>query len=104
MASTDDYGMAYGVSVLTTTGELRFVTNPWLPVAGENVIEWRPYDGDVETVTVESDGDAFVHQTRLVERCVADGRTEAPRPSPRLGDSLEIMGFLTEWEAACLND
>jgi len=102
VASTDDYGMAFNVGVLTTTGEVGFATNPWLPTDGDNVIEWLPYDGDVESINVTSDGDAFDHQIRLVERCVAEGRTEAPRPSPRLHDSLEIMGFLTEWEAACL--
>ena len=102
VASTDDYGMAFNVGVLTTTGEVRFATNPWLSTAGDNVIEWLPYDSDVESINVTSDGDAFDHQIRLVERCVAEGRTEALRPSPRLRDSLEIMGFLTEWEAVCL--
>ena len=81
---------------------MRFATNPWLSTAGDNVIEWLPHDSDVESINVTSDGDAFDHQIRLVERCVAEGRTEALRPSPRLRDSLEIMGFLTEWEAVCL--
>ena len=102
VASTGDYGMAFNVGVLTTTGEMRFATNPWLPTAGDNLIEWVPYDGDAESIIVTSDGDAFDHQIRLVERCVADGRTEAPRPSPRLRDPLEIMGFLIEWETVCL--
>lgn len=102
LSSTDDYGMAHDATILTTTGELRFITNPWLPVAGENLLRWTPYDGEPETITVTSDGDAFVHQTRLVERCIAAGRTQAPRPSPRLDDSLEIMELLTEWEARCL--
>ena len=104
VASTDDHGMAFNVGVLSTTGEMRFATNPWLSTAGDNVIEWLPYDGDVESINVTSDGDAFDHQIRLVERCVTEGRAEALRPSPRLRDSLEIMGFLTEWEAVCLAD
>ena len=102
LASTDDYGMAYDATILTTTGELRFVTNPWLPAAGDNILRWTPYDGEPETITVATDADAFLHQTRLVERCLAAGLTEAPRPSPRLRDSLEIMELLTEWEARCL--
>ena len=64
LASTDDYGMAFDFTVLTTTGELRFLTNPWLPIAGDNQIQWTPYDGEPETITVTSDGDAFIHQTR----------------------------------------
>ena len=102
LSSTDDYGMAFDFTVHTTTGELRFLTNPWLPIAGDNQIQWTPYDGEPETISVTSDGDAFIHQTRLVERCLAEGRTEAPRPSPRLHDSLEIMSLLAEWEAAAL--
>ena len=103
LASTDDYGMAYDATILTTTGELRFVTNPWLPAAGDNILRWTPYDGEPETITVAADADAFLHQTRLVERCLAAGLTEAPRPSPRLRDSLEIMELLTEWESRCLS-
>ena len=102
LSSTDDYGMGFDVTVSTTTGELRFITNPWLPIAGDNLLQWTPYDGDPETITVTSDADAFVHQTRLVERCLAEGQTQAPRPSPRLRDSLEIMSLLTESEADCL--
>ena len=49
-----------------------------------------------------SEHDAFFHQTKLVERCVTAGQTEADRPSPRLADSLEIMELLTTWEALCL--
>ncbi|MEM9464798.1 MAG: Gfo/Idh/MocA family oxidoreductase [Actinomycetota bacterium] len=101
LSSSDDYGMAFDVTVLTTTGELRFLTNPWLPVAGDNQLRWTPYDGAPETFAVTSDGDGFIHQVRLVERAIAAGRTEVERPSPRLGDSLEIMSLLTEWEAAC---
>ena len=102
LSSTDDYGMAHDFTVLTTTGELRFETNPWLPEAGENRLRWTPYDGEPETIAVSGGGgDAFVHQVRLVERCLAEGRTEAPRPSPRLRDSVEIMELLTDWEAAC---
>lgn len=101
LASTDDYGMAYDFTVLTTTGELRFVTNPWLPDAAENQLRWTPYDGEPETISVAGDGDAFLHQVRMIERCVAEARLEATRPSPRLHDSIEVMELLTEWEAAC---
>jgi len=94
--------MAFNAGVPTASGEVRFTTNPWLPTAGDNVTEWLPYDGDVEPIIVRSDGGAFDRQIRLVERCVGGGRTEARRPSPRLHDSLEIMGFLTEWETVCL--
>jgi predicted dehydrogenase len=102
LSSTDDYGMTHSFSVLTTTGELRFNTNPWLPLAGANLLTWAPYDGEPETIEVMSEHDAFFHQTKLVERCVAAGQTEADRPSPRLADSLEIMELLTTWEALCL--
>lgn len=102
VASTDNYGMAHAFSVMTDQGELRIETNPWLPVAGDNVITWRPYSGEVETTIVTDGHDAFFHQIRLVEDAVAAGRTEALRPPPRLDDSLEIMDFLTEWEALSL--
>lgn len=102
LQSTDEFGMAHDFVVMTDVGELRFDTNPWLPVAGRNAMSWTPYGGPTETIVVADDHDAFYHQIKLVESCVAQGVTEAPRPSPRLDDSLEIMGLLTEWEQLCL--
>lgn len=102
LSSSDDYGMAHSFSILTTTGELRFDTNPWLPSAGDNQLTWAPYEGDTETITVTSEHDAFFHQTKLVEQGVAAGHTQAIRPSPRLADSIEIIDLLTTWEALCL--
>lgn len=101
LQSTDSYGMAYGFAISGTKGILRFKTNPWHPLAGRNLIEWLPYGGEPEEICVEDDHDSFYHQIRMVESCVATGLTEAPRPSPRLNDSLEIMELLTEWEAHC---
>lgn len=99
--STDEFGMGHDVVVMTDRGELRFETNPWLPVTGSNELTWMPYDGEPESIVVDSEVDAFDAQIRMVEDAVAAGRLEAERPSPRLDDSLEIMGLLTEWEAAC---
>ena len=95
LSSTDEYGMAHSCVVLTDRGELRIGTNPWLPVAGDNVITWTPYDGEPETFVVATGLDAFDHQIRMVEAAVASGATEAARPAPRLDDSLEIMELLT---------
>lgn len=100
LQSTDSVGIAHDFAIIGSKGVLRFLTNPWLP-RGRNVLEWRPFNGDAEEVVVEDAHDAFHHQVRLLERCIADGRTEAPRPSPRLSDSLEIMSLLAEWEAQC---
>lgn len=101
LQSTDSVGMAHDFTILGDKGVLRFRTNPWLPTQ-HNVLEWRPYGGEAKQIVVDDTHDAFHHQVRLMERCVAEGRTEAPRPSPRLSDSLEIMGLLAEWEAACM--
>lgn len=102
LASTDDYGMAHGFSVLTDRGELRIDTNPWLPGADENTITWQPYDGDSEVHSIADGHNAFVHQIQMVEAAVAAGETEAPHPSPQLDDSIEVMGLLTEWEQLAL--
>lgn len=102
LQSSDNYGNGSEFAITGDQGVLRFETNPWLPVAGENVLTFQSFDDDsLESIVVSDPHDAFYHQTRLVERCVAEGLTEAPRPSPRHRDSLEIMAFLTEWEAAC---
>lgn len=101
LQSTDSYGMAHGFTISGTTGLLRFRTNPWLPECGDNVLEWCPYEGEPEDICVRSDHDAFYHQIRMVESCVAAGLTEAPRPSPRLDDSLQVMELLIEREAHC---
>ena len=101
--STDDYGMSHDFVVMGERAVLRFETNPWLPLAGPNVLTVTGYDGAVDEVVVDDEHDAFFYQIRLVERCVAAGLTEAPRPSPRLDDSLAIMRLLTEWETCCLS-
>lgn len=103
LASTDNFGMAHEFVVQTTKGELSFETNPWLPVAGDNIITWTPYGGEPQSITVTDRHDAFHHQIALVEASVLEGRLEAQRPSPRLDDSLEIMSLLTDWEAKCLD-
>lgn len=102
LQSTDEYGMAHDFVIAGDHGVLRFVTNPWLPIAGRNVLMWEPFGGETEEIVIVDEHDAFHHQIKLVERCVAAGETEAARPSPRLRDSLEIMNLLTEWEAHCL--
>lgn len=103
LQSTDSYGNSSEFAITGDRGVLRFETNPWLPEAGDNVLTFCPLEGgaEPETIVVSDPHDAFYHQTKLVERCVAAGLTEAPRPSPRHRDSLEIMEFLTQWEAAC---
>jgi len=100
--SSDNYGNTSEFSIAGDNGVLRCLTNPWLPLAGANVIEWHPHDGDAETIVVDDPNDAFYHQIKMVERHVAAGDIEATRPSPRHQDSLEIMTVLTEWEALCL--
>jgi len=103
LISTDGHGMAHAFTIVTTKGTLRFATNPWLPEAGENRMVWQPFEGPARDIVVETKHDAFYHQTKMVERSLAACATEAPRPSPRLSDSLEIMQFLTNWEAAALS-
>lgn len=102
LQSSDSYGNGSEFSISGDHGVLRFETNPWLPVPGVNAFAWQPFDGPVERIVVEDANDAFYHQVKMVERSVAEGRTEAERPSPRLSDSIEIMEMLTEWEALCL--
>ena len=101
LQSTESYGMAHDFAIMGDRGVLRFVTNPWLPVAGSNHMQWCPYEGEMDDIYVDDPFDAFYYQVKMVENAVATGATEAPRPSPRLLDSYEIMGFLTEWEACC---
>lgn len=100
------YGMNHSFTIVGDKGVLKFKTNPWLPLAGVNVLEFHPNGapGEVvlpEEIIVDAPFDAFHYQIKVVERCVLEGRTEAPRPSPRLSDSLEVMEFLTEWENLC---
>lgn len=102
LQSTDSYGMAHEFSISGENGVLRFVTNPWLPVAGRNHLQWCPYGGEIEDIHVTSKQDGFYHQIKMVEEAVSAGRRQAERPSPRWQDSMEIMKFLTDWEAQCL--
>ncbi|MFY0595132.1 MAG: Gfo/Idh/MocA family oxidoreductase [Cognatishimia sp.] len=100
LQSTDSYGMAHEFVIATTTGTIRFDTNPWLPEGARNSFNWVPYEGHSEAIESDDPNDAFYHQVKMVEANLLKGTTEAERPSPRLKDSLEIMAFLNEWEAA----
>jgi dihydrodiol dehydrogenase / D-xylose 1-dehydrogenase (NADP) len=97
--TAETYGMFPDFTVVGDKGSLRFLDNPWLPEAGASRLLFTGCDGTIETIVVESDADAFVHQVRMVERSLGAGRREAERPSPRSADSIEIMEMLTAWEA-----
>lgn len=98
--STDHYGSGFGFTVLGDKGVLRFRTNPWLPRAGDSVIEIQPYGQDARQITVSHPHDAFECQVKTVEDCLAAGKLQAERPSPNITQSVEIMGLLTEWETS----
>ncbi|MBM3091161.1 Gfo/Idh/MocA family oxidoreductase [Ensifer sp. T173] len=98
LQSTDSFGMSFAFSIHGERGALRFLTNPWLPVAGENRLELCEYGRAPEEIVVLSDHDAFGHQVRLVENCLKAGLKDAPRPAPQLTDSLEIMSLLSAWD------
>lgn len=98
--STDGTGMAHGFTVVTDRGTLRFETNPWLPDPDKNAFVWQPYDGSAERFEANTGQDAFSHQVLMVEHALAEHWSEAKRPSPQLADSLEIIGFLNDWQAA----
>lgn len=99
LQSSDTFGMDFGFAVQGENAVMRFKTNPWLPIPRDNVIEIIEYDGNVEAVVVSTGMDAFAHQVRRVEDCLADGLKQAPRPSPSPENSLDILRMLCEWEA-----
>jgi predicted dehydrogenase len=100
LQSTDTYGMAFGFSIAGDKGILRFKTNPW-HAGTHNHLEWCEYGCEIEDIIIKDTHSDFYHQVKMVETALAKGEKQAPRPSPRLKDSLEIMAFLTEWEASC---
>lgn len=97
--STDSFGNDFSFSIQGDKAVLSFQTNPWLPLAGDNIIQIKTYGGETEEIVVPSKLDAFGCQVKRVEDCVGNNLKEAPRPSPTWENSVEIMGFLTEWEA-----
>ncbi|KAM0262005.1 hypothetical protein ACHAPA_009467 [Fusarium lateritium] len=99
LQSTDSYGNDFSFAILGDKGRIRFLTNPWLPIAGDNIMEVKTYGGTTEQVVVPAELDAFGHQVKKVEDCISRGLKMAERPSPNVDQSLEIMGLLTEWEA-----
>ena len=60
--STDSYGNDFWFTVMGDKAVMRFKTNPWLPVAGDNLIEIKPYGGPTQHVMVEGSYDAFGYQ------------------------------------------
>ena len=101
--SSDSFGNDFSFAIQGDKASLRFLTNPWLPSAGENVLEIKTYKGgQISKVVVPNEHklDAFGYQVKMVEDCIKAGVKEASRPSPRWVDSLEIMDILTEWESS----
>lgn len=98
--TAETHGMDARFEVHGTAGVLRALDNPWLPEPGVSRIGWYPYDGEPEVIEVHDPLDAFDHQVRMVERCLADGRLDAPAPSPSLDSSLALMQFLVQWREA----
>ncbi|KAJ6788204.1 hypothetical protein PWT90_02169 [Aphanocladium album] len=97
--SSDSFGNDFAFTIQGDKASLTFVTNPWLPLAGDNVFQIKTYKGGaVEKITVSSKMDAFGHQIKKVEDYVASGIREPARPSPSWNNSVEIMSLLTEWE------
>ncbi|KAK7428071.1 hypothetical protein QQZ08_005503 [Neonectria magnoliae] len=96
--STDSFGNDFSFTIQGDKAVLKFKTNPWLPIAGDNNIQVRTYGGATEQIIVPAELDAFGYQVKVVEEGVASGIKEAARPSPNWTHSLEIMGLLTEWE------
>lgn len=97
--TAETYGMAHRFEVHGTNGVLAFNTNPWLPKPGVTAFSWTPFEGVPEDFAATDPLDAFDHQVRMVEQCVAQGRFEAVRPCPRLQDSRALMIMLTNWES-----
>lgn len=98
--TAETYGMDARFEVHGTAGVLRALDNPWLPQSGVSRIGWYPYDGEPEVIEVYDPLDAFDHQIAMVERCLAEGRLEAPAPSPALDTSLALMQLLVHWREA----
>ncbi|KAF5723981.1 hypothetical protein FMUND_1302 [Fusarium mundagurra] len=99
LQSTDSYGNDSSFAILGDKGRIRFITNPWLPIAGDNIIEIKTYGGSTEEIIVPAGMDAFGYQVKKVEEYLSHGVKTAERPSPNVDQSVEIMGLLTEWEA-----
>lgn len=100
LQSTDSFGMAHGFRVLTSTGVLEINSNPWLPQPGTSHLTWQSYEGEAEIIEIDDDHDAFYHQVKMAEANMTAGNQQPQRPAPRLKDSLELMQFLIDWEAA----
>lgn len=101
--STDSFGNDFGFAIQGDKATLRFRTNPWLPKAGENILEISQYGGATEQIVVNAEHDAFGYQVRKVESYVAAGVQQAARPSPSWANSVEIMDILTQWEKSILD-
>lgn len=98
--TAEDYGLYASFKVLGDKGDLTLLSNPWLPEASGNQIQITPYEGEPEVIDVAGDGDAFVHQVKVIKACLANGQTQASRPAATHADSLAIMALLTQWQTA----
>ncbi|KAI3642172.1 hypothetical protein MP228_011727 [Amoeboaphelidium protococcarum] len=93
-----------GFEVIGTSGKLWFETNPYMPLPNQdNSFKFIQYSQPkkVNAVTEGSlDYDAYYYQFKEVEHAISAGLTQSERPAPRLADSIAIMKYITDWEAA----
>ncbi len=92
--------------LLVIETELAVVTlksNLWMPANGENHLSVAFKAGDIETIKINSLGDAFYYQTeQFIELVETRKSTSDPSlPYPTLQDSYRLMQWLTQWEKLC---
>lgn len=91
LQSTDSYGMAWSFAIHGDKGVARFKTNPWLPVAGDNIIEMEIYGKAHDQIVVSTGLDAFQHQVLTAETALRDGVKQAP--GLRLGSPIRSKSW-----------
>lgn len=89
------------LKIRTELATIELVSNLWMPDAEHNAIAINFHDNERETVTVESQGDAFYYQTQQVIALIENACAGQQLPYPTIDDSYRLMEWLTKWESLC---
>lgn len=97
ITTADDMPFTWQFIACGTKGSLRVVTNPWLPIQDENIIEiYGPENSLRETVKVTADMPLYSYQIDVMAQCIYE-----PQLREKLGvslvDSLNNIKVLDEW-------
>lgn len=97
VTTADNLPFSWLFAIYGSKGNLRVVTNPWLPNQTNNIIEiYGPENILKETITVTADKPLYSYQIDIMGECI-NNPNQRGKVGISLKDSLNNMKILDQW-------